>query len=152
MSKVLGYALVVGAAGLGFLAMTASQATAIPEARIPSVSWLEEPQGKAASPPGARAKAAQPDGKAVPSKAQPHSERAPADPDEAEGVGMLSVTSAPTGGAVFLDGANVGQTPVEVDLPSGEHKVRVVHPSNGTDRRQSVIVKAHDTTTVRVLF
>jgi hypothetical protein len=77
---------------------------------------------------------------------------APAKPAEEEGIGTLSVNSTPPGGAIFLDGANVGVTPMEMDVPSGAHKLRVVHPSDGTDKRQTTTVKPNATTTIEVTF
>jgi hypothetical protein len=77
---------------------------------------------------------------------------APAEPAEPEGVGTLNVNSEPPGAAVFLDGANVGQTPIEIDVPSGPHKIRAVHPTDGTDKKQSVTVKANGTATVQITF
>ena len=77
---------------------------------------------------------------------------APPEPAEPEGVGTLNVTSEPPGAAVFLDGANVGQTPIEIDVPSGAHKIRAVHPTDGTDKKQNVTVKANGTATVQIAF
>jgi hypothetical protein len=45
----------------------------------------------------------------------------------AGGTGALSVTSDPTGAAVYVDGDYVGRTPISVPrVPAGDHRVRVV--------------------------
>ena len=71
---------------------------------------------------------------------------------EPQGIGTLSVNSQPEGAAVFLNGANVGQTPIEIDVPSGTHRIRVVHPTDGTDKRQNVTVKPDGASTVDIAF
>lgn len=82
---------------------------------------------------------------AAPSEAQS------GEPEE-QGIGTLAVTSNPPGAALFLDGANVGQTPIEIDVPAGIHKLRTISPIDGTDRRQTATVKANGATKVEVAF
>lgn len=77
-------------------------------------------------------------------------EAAPA--EEEEGTGTLTIASEPPGAEVFLDGASVGQTPIEIDVPAGPHTVRLAAPGGGPEKRHDVHVKAGRTAEVRVGF
>lgn len=76
----------------------------------------------------------------------------PAPPEEEEGMGVLSIASEPPGAEVFLDGASVGQTPIEIDVPTGLHKVRLAPPGGGAEKRHNVHVKTGRTAELRVSF
>lgn len=77
-------------------------------------------------------------------------EAAPAEGEE--GTGTLTIASEPPGAEVFLDGASVGKTPIEIDVPAGLHTVRLAAPGGGPEKRQNVHVKAGRTAEVRVGF
>jgi hypothetical protein len=102
-----------------------------------------EPTKPAAAAPAKAVAAVQPAPKPAPK---------PAKSEEEGGIGTLSVNSNMAGASVFLDGAAVGQTPIEIDVPSGSHKVKVVHPTDGTEKKQTVAIKPGGTSQVEVNF
>ncbi|MGB8933190.1 MAG: PEGA domain-containing protein, partial [Anaeromyxobacteraceae bacterium] len=51
-------------------------------------------------------------------------------PRPASGEGILAVNASPWA-TLFVDGRRLGDTPREVRLPAGSHRVRVVHPRLG---------------------
>jgi hypothetical protein len=69
---------------------------------------------------------------------------------ESEGSGTLSVSSLPPGAEVFVDGNSVGQTPLDVDVASGSHKVRVVN--GGDQKTRTVQIKSGRTADVHISF
>jgi hypothetical protein len=109
---------------------------------------LAKPAAVEPAPKPAEAMPAPKPADAVPAPKPP--EAAPA--AEEEGTGTLSIVSEPPGAEVFLDGASVGQTPIEIDVPAGLHKVRLAAPGGGPEKRQNVHVKAGRTAEVRVGF
>jgi outer membrane biosynthesis protein TonB len=124
----------------------------------PAPAKPEPAKPEPAKPAVAQPAPARPEPKPLaPAKAEPQPKPVAAAPapkaePEGEGIGTLSVTSEPTGAAVFLDGANVGQTPIDIDVPAGNHKIRAVPPGDGAERRQSVIVKSGVTSRIDILF
>jgi hypothetical protein len=52
-------------------------------------------------------------------------------PARESGEGLLSVNATPWA-TLVVDGRSVGDTPREVRLPAGPHRVRVDHPRLGT--------------------
>lgn len=124
-------------------AKPAAAEPAKPAADLASLAKPPAPPAKPAAPPAAPAP------KPAPQPKPPKVEAAP-DPDEG-GTGTLSVNSTPPGAAVFLDDANIGQTPIEIDVPSGAHKVRVINPAGGA-KSQTVRVKPNQPTEVSFPF
>jgi ferric-dicitrate binding protein FerR (iron transport regulator) len=57
-----------------------------------------------------------------------HGVRGLAIPPEASGQGILFVNATPWG-TVFVNGFDVGETPQQVRLPAGRHRVRVARPN-----------------------
>jgi len=133
-------------------AAPAKSEPAAAKAELPKV----EPPAPAAPPPSpARSTPTKPEAKAAsptpaPGKTPPASEGA--ESAEEQGVGVLVVGSNPAGAAVFLDGANVGQTPIELEVPTGNHSLRVSSPYDGTDRTRAARVKAGETSRVDFTF
>jgi hypothetical protein len=76
----------------------------------------------------------------------------PASASEPEESGTLSVNSTPEGAEVYLDGANLGQTPIEIDIPTGPHKLKVVQPGTFSEKRLPVTVRAGKTSEIKVTF
>ncbi len=67
-------------------------------------------------------------------------------------IGTLSVHSVPSGATVFVDGNNVGRTPIDVDVFDGSHEVRVIHPSEESERQRQVSVKAGEAARLNIEF
>src|SRR5262249_10943684 len=44
-------------------------------------------------------------------------------------TGLLAVKASATGAEVFVDGKRIGVAPVELNVPKGQHRVVVRHPS-----------------------
>jgi hypothetical protein len=110
---------------------------------------------RAAPPPPALSKPASPP--PAPAKPEPAPAAAakaaePVEPVEEAGTGTLAISSAPSGAEVYLDGASVGQAPIEIDVPSGVHRIRLVEPGGGAEKRQAVQVKSGRTAEVVVNF
>ncbi len=71
-------------------------------------------------------------------------------PKKPGGRGFITVDAQPTYGHVFVDGKDIGPTPVYRHvLPAGSHVVEVVR-DDGVKKRQSVNIKADDESAVRV--
>lgn len=83
--------------------------------------------------------------------AEPKPKAPPAEPAEPQGMGTLVVSSTPPGAEVFLGGANVGQTPIEIDVPTGVHDLKLVD-SSGQSKNESVKVRKGRTSKVEVAF
>lgn len=96
--------------------------TPAPPAAIASVDAAGAKEGAGASPPGDPA--ATPPPVAVPVAAAP----APAAPAVADGA--LVIESQPPGAAVFLDGAELGVTPVQVAASGDRHRLALVLPGH----------------------
>ncbi|MFN7135267.1 MAG: PEGA domain-containing protein, partial [Myxococcales bacterium] len=85
-------------------------------------------------------------------KPAPAPKAAPAEPEEEAGIGTLSVTSSPLGADVYLDGANVGQTPIDIDIPTGKHRLKLIDASSKTEKLQTVRVRNGEVSKVDVAF
>ncbi len=80
--------------------------------------------------------------------ADPKPEAPPAEP---QGMGTLIVSSSPSGAEVFLGGANIGQTPIEIDVPAGVHDLKLVD-SSGQSKSEAVKVRQGRMSKVNVAF
>lgn len=67
----------------------------------------------------------------------------------ADQQGQLTVTSAPEGAFVELDGTSLGRTPVRRLVPAGIHSLRVTLEGYATDTRE-ITIDAHETRDVAV--
>ena len=99
------------------------------------------PLAKPATPPAPKVAAAKPEKKAKAESANAE-----------EGSGVISFNSTPAEAEVYLDGANIGVTPMEIDVPSGDHRIKLVNPETGAEKKQGVKVKAGKTAEVNVTF
>jgi hypothetical protein len=146
----MAFILIVGV-GLGFAAGYTYRDTGEP-ASAPAPPATTAP----ATPPGAPApdkreftESAVPDdrarpstgsGRAVEPKADAAASTPVAPPEKAANVGRLLVRSTPAGAAVFLNGRDVGRTPLALrDLDTGTHSLRVVRDGYAPDERRVVL-------------
>ncbi|CAN5885768.1 hypothetical protein BH11MYX2_BH11MYX2_07350 [soil metagenome] len=61
----------------------------------------------------------------------------------------LTLTSAPSGATVLIDGAAIGATPITYELAAGRHRLTVSAPDHEVDTREIAVV-AGDTTRIDV--
>lgn len=65
----------------------------------------------------------------------------PAPAAKPSGVGVLTVRTSPPGAVVYLDGAHVGMSPIELSgIPTGVHEVRAAFPGYSDGKAQIEIL------------
>ena len=67
-------------------------------------------------------------------------------------TGLLMVNSVPAGARVYLDGEDVGQTPLRLTVKAGTHEVLLIDEVNGKSKKSSVKVSAGGLETVKAAW
>jgi hypothetical protein len=63
-----------------------------------------------------------------------------------DGFGSVNVTSDPVGADIYLDGQFVGNTPSQLHLPAGAHKIRIQSENTKSWERSLNVLKDSEVT------
>ena len=66
--------------------------------------------------------------------------------------GHLRIQTVPPGLEVSVDGKSIGQSPINVSLPAGEHTCQLTPPAGGTPVERTVQITANATTTLSIRY
>ncbi len=143
--------LLSGIAAVGIIAVTSDSS------RSPAATAAQDRLGTAlAAPDAASPEAASPPIDAGPSDAPPPQPDAPAAEAKKDAtarrpgekrMGRLKVTAYPIV-TVYVDNSKIHDTPVDMKLPVGKHKLRLVNTDNGIDEHRTVTIDANKPTII----